>query len=59
MLIDCLPICFPYNRKAKSKKQITRIVMFEKFDWKKEYTLVIVLNIIYIIVFYLIMTGNR
>ncbi|ASO07272.1 hypothetical protein GQ41_1472 [Arenibacter algicola] len=33
--------------------------MFEKFDWKKEYTLVIVLNIIYIIVFYLIMTGNR
>jgi hypothetical protein len=32
--------------------------MFEKFDWKKEYTLVI-LNVIYIIIFYLIMTGNR
>jgi hypothetical protein len=33
--------------------------MFEKFDWKKEYTLVIILNVSYIIIFYLIMTGNR
>jgi len=33
--------------------------MFEKFDWKKEYTVVLVFNIIYIVVFYLIMTGNR
>lgn len=33
--------------------------MHDKFIWKKEYTLVIVLNAIYIIIFYLIMTSNR
>ena len=33
--------------------------MQDKFIWKKEYTLVIVLNTIYIIIFYLIMTSNR
>lgn len=32
--------------------------MLNKFEWKKEYTLVIVMNIIYILVFYFIMTGN-
>ena len=29
----------------------------EKFDWKKEYTLVIVLNIIYILIFSYLMTS--
>lgn len=33
--------------------------MYDKFIWKKEYTLVLVLNAIYIIIFYLIMTSNR
>lgn len=33
--------------------------MHDKFIWKKEYTLVIFLNAIYIIIFYLIMTSNR
>ncbi len=33
--------------------------MNEKFIWKKEYSLVLILNIIYVIVFYFIMTGNR
>ena len=33
--------------------------MEEKFIWKKEYSLVLILNIIYVIVFYFIMTGNR
>ncbi|SFS87584.1 hypothetical protein SAMN04487906_2002 [Zhouia amylolytica] len=33
--------------------------MLDKFEWKKWYTLVLVANAIYIIVFYLIMTGNR
>jgi len=32
--------------------------MCEKFIWKKEYTLVLVLNVIYIIIFYFIMTAN-
>lgn len=32
--------------------------MLNKFEWKKEYTLVIAMNIIYIVVFYFIMTGN-
>lgn len=31
--------------------------MLEKFDWKKEYTLVLVLNILYILVFYYLMTA--
>jgi len=29
-----------------------------KFVWKREYTLVLVLNAIYILVFYFIMTAN-
>lgn len=33
--------------------------MQDKFVWKKEYSLVIVLNAIYVIVFYLIMTANQ
>ena len=33
--------------------------MLDKFVWKKSYTLVLILNICYIIVFYYIMTGNR
>lgn len=33
--------------------------MLDKFEWKKWYTLVLVANAVYIIVFYLIMTGNR
>ena len=33
--------------------------MQDKFDWKKEYTAVIILNVIYIVVFYFIMTFNK
>lgn len=33
--------------------------MDEKFIWKKEYSLVLILNIIYVVIFYFIMTGNR
>lgn len=33
--------------------------MDEKFSWKKEYSIVLILNIIYVIIFYFIMTGNR
>lgn len=33
--------------------------MQDKFDWKKEYTAVIILNVIYILIFYFIMTYNR
>ena len=32
-------------------------MMLEKFNWKKEYTLVLVLNTIYILIFYFIMTS--
>jgi hypothetical protein len=32
-------------------------MMLEKLTWKKEYTLVLVLNAIYILVFYIIMTS--
>lgn len=31
--------------------------MFDKFDWKKEYTLVLVLNIVYVLVFSYLMTA--
>jgi len=31
-------------------------MMLEKLTWKKEYTLVLVLNAIYILIFYYIMT---
>lgn len=31
--------------------------MLEKIDWKKEYTLVLVLNVLYILVFYYLMTA--
>lgn len=33
--------------------------MQDKFVWKKEYTLVLILNTIYIVIFYFIMIGNR
>ena len=33
--------------------------MLDKFDWKKEYTLVLVLNIIYVLVFLYIMSSYR
>lgn len=33
--------------------------MQDKFDWKKEYTAVIILNVIYILIFYFIMTFNK
>ncbi|ADV50630.1 hypothetical protein Celal_3365 [Cellulophaga algicola DSM 14237] len=33
--------------------------MENKFTWKNEYSVVLILNIIYIIIFYFIMTGNR
>lgn len=33
--------------------------MQDKFDWKKEYTAVIILNVIYIVIFYFIMTFNK
>ena len=33
--------------------------MLNKFDWKKEYTLVLVLNIIYVLVFLYIMSSYR
>ncbi len=33
--------------------------MLDKFDWKKEYTLVLVLNIIYVLVFSYIMSSFR
>lgn len=33
--------------------------MTEKFVWKKSYTLVLVANIIYIIIFYFLMTANN
>lgn len=32
--------------------------MEEKFIWKKEYSIVLILNVIYVIIFYFIMTGN-
>jgi len=32
-------------------------MMLEKLTWKKEYTLVLVLNTIYILIFYFIMTS--
>tara|TARA_R110002049_G_scaffold297516_1_gene486531 strand:- start:35746 stop:35865 length:120 start_codon:yes stop_codon:yes gene_type:complete len=31
--------------------------MLEKVDWKKEYTLVLIFNIFYILVFYYLMTA--
>ncbi len=31
--------------------------MFEKLIWKKEYTLVIISNILYILIFYYLMTA--
>ncbi len=33
--------------------------MFEKIEWKKEYTIVLLLNIIYILIFYFIMIFNN
>jgi len=30
----------------------------DKFNWKKEYSLVLILNIIYVLIFYYIMTSN-
>ncbi|MFT6838568.1 MAG: hypothetical protein ACJAZR_002105 [Sediminicola sp.] len=33
--------------------------MQDKFNWKKEYTAVIILNAIYILIFYFIMTFNK
>jgi len=33
--------------------------MQDKFDWKKEYTAVLILNVIYILIFYFIMTLNK
>jgi hypothetical protein len=33
--------------------------MREKFEWKKEYSLVIIINVVYILIFYFIMTSNR
>ncbi len=33
--------------------------MREKFEWKKEYSLVVIINIVYIIIFYFIMTSNK
>ncbi len=33
--------------------------MQDKFDWKKEYTAVLILNVIYIVIFYFIMTLNK
>ncbi len=33
--------------------------MLEKIEWKKEYTIVLLLNIIYILVFYFIMIFNN
>lgn len=33
--------------------------MNTKFDWKKEYTIVILLNMIYILIFYFIMILNN
>ena len=33
--------------------------MYNKFVWKRVYTVVLVANIIYILIFYLIMTGNQ
>ncbi len=32
--------------------------MEDKYIWKKEYTLVLILNTVYILVFYYIMTAN-
>ncbi len=32
--------------------------MDKKFQWKREYTIVIVLNILYVAIFYLIMAFN-
>lgn len=32
--------------------------MHEKFHWKRSYTVVLVVNLIYILIFYLIMTSN-
>lgn len=32
-------------------------MMLEKLTWKKEYTLVLVLNTIYVLIFYFIMTS--
>ena len=31
--------------------------MLDKFDWKKEYTVVLVLNIVYVLVFGYLMTS--
>ncbi|SHK77742.1 hypothetical protein SAMN05216293_1935 [Flagellimonas taeanensis] len=33
--------------------------MIEKMEWKKEYSIVILLNAIYILIFYLIMIFNN
>lgn len=33
--------------------------MHDKFVWKKAYTVVILLNAIYIVIFYLIMISNQ
>ncbi len=33
--------------------------MFNKMEWKKEYTVVILLNAIYILIFYFIMIFNN
>lgn len=33
--------------------------MDDKFIWKKEYSMVLLINILYVVIFYFIMTGNR
>lgn len=38
---------------------MSKVDMDTKFEWKKEYSIVILLNAIYILVFYLIMILNN
>ena len=33
--------------------------MNERFEWKKQYTVVLLVNVLYIIIFYLIMLFNN
>lgn len=33
--------------------------MNERFEWKKQYTVVLLINVLYIIIFYLIMRFNN
>ncbi len=33
--------------------------MNERFEWKKQYTVVLLINVLYIIIFYLIMLFNN